>query len=174
VEGSDCGLVKVFPWRNWGVHKKPVSTVGILAMIWTGHFQNISQKHCHLRQLFLVIYAYCAMPPPPPPPPNETLKGSTCAQVQFHTKGHTPDLGKKHTRNTTWMPYIKIAWGKCERTFLNTAACGNSVVILMCELVQFSDFLQLIVAWWWPHEAETCSNEWHFMNFKCNYKWHLQ
>jgi hypothetical protein len=93
-------------------------------------------------------------------------------------KWHRRDVGKPRTRNTTWTPYIKIAWGKCKRTFWNTTTCSNNIVILKCESVQCGDFLQLIVAWWWPREAETCSKKWHFkcrlMNFNCNYKWHLK
>jgi hypothetical protein len=96
----------------------------------------------------------------------------------FHLcKGHTPDLGKLRTGNTTWRPCTKVAWGKCEHTCWNRTTCKNNMVVSTCETVQFGDFLQFIVSWWWPCGAETCCNEWHFMTFKCNYerqlKWKL-
>jgi hypothetical protein len=76
--------------------------------------------------------------------------------------------------------YICINWNnmfenkwRASVNFWNTTTCINRTVILTRELLWCDDFLQLVVAWWWPREAETCGNrwpyEWYFVKIKYIY-----
>jgi hypothetical protein len=55
--------------------------------------------------------------------------------------------------------------GRETQKFSNKMVCINRMEKLTRESVQCGDFLQLILARWWHHEADTCNNERYFINF---------